>query len=61
MSSAQGPGDAATVSAFVAVAVEDAFDVFTKEIDLWWRRGPQFRIAGRRRGRLARRRSSSGA
>jgi hypothetical protein len=46
------PGDGATVAVFVAVAPEDAFDVFTREIDLWWRTGPKYRIAGKRRGRL---------
>ncbi len=46
------PGDAATVRVFVRVAQEDAFDVFTREIDLWWRTGPRFRIAGKRRGQL---------
>ncbi|APR83371.1 Hypothetical protein A7982_08720 [Minicystis rosea] len=44
--------DAATVSVFVAVTPEDAFDVFTNEIDLWWRQGPKYRIAGKRRGQL---------
>jgi uncharacterized protein YndB with AHSA1/START domain len=45
-------GDACAVTVFVAVPPLDAFDVFTQEIDLWWRQGPQFRIAGRRRGQL---------
>jgi uncharacterized protein YndB with AHSA1/START domain len=45
-------GDAATASVLVRVAPDDAFDVFTREIDLWWKQGPQFRIAGRRRGQL---------
>jgi uncharacterized protein YndB with AHSA1/START domain len=45
-------GDAASVSVFVRVSPEDAFDVFTGEIDLWWRTGPAYRIAGRRRGQL---------
>jgi uncharacterized protein YndB with AHSA1/START domain len=27
-----------------------AFDVFTQEIDLWWRRGLKYRVAGTRRG-----------
>ncbi len=45
-------GDAAEMSVFVAVAPADAFDVFTREIDLWWKTGPQYRIAGRRPGRL---------
>lgn len=46
------PGDAARVSVFVAVPPAAAWDVFTKETDLWWRRGPRFRIAGSRRGAL---------
>jgi uncharacterized protein YndB with AHSA1/START domain len=45
-------GDTAAVSVLVRVAQEDAFDVFTREIDQWWRQGPKFRIAGRRRGAL---------
>jgi Activator of Hsp90 ATPase homolog 1-like protein len=45
-------GDAASVSVFVRIPQEDAFDVFTREIDGWWRTGPKFRIAGRRRGQL---------
>lgn len=45
-------GDAAAVSVFVAVAPEDAFAIFTEEIDLWWRQGPKFRIAGKRPGKL---------
>jgi len=45
-------GDAATVTVFVAVSPADAFEVFTKEIDAWWKHGPQYRIAGRRRGQL---------
>lgn len=45
-------GDAASVSVFVRVAPDDAFEVFTREIDLWWRTGPAYRIAGRRRGQL---------
>jgi uncharacterized protein YndB with AHSA1/START domain len=46
------PGDCATISVQVAVPPQDAFDVFTREIDRWWRQGPRFRIAGRRRGTL---------
>lgn len=45
-------GDRTTVTVFVAVTPDDAFEVFTKEIDLWWKQGPKFRIAGRRRGQL---------
>ena len=46
------PGDKATVSVHVAVCIEDAFEVFTNEIDSWWRHGPKYRIAGKRVGRL---------
>lgn len=46
-------GDAATVTVFVCVAPEDAFDIFTRETDAWWRHGRKFRIGGRRRGRIA--------
>jgi uncharacterized protein YndB with AHSA1/START domain len=44
-------GDRATVSVRVAVTQAAAFDVFTREMDLWWRRGPRFRF-GRQPGRL---------
>ncbi len=46
-------GDSAAVSVYVAVSVEDAFEVFTREIDQWWRRGSKFRIAGARPGSLS--------
>src|SRR5258706_13436307 len=46
------PGDSATATVFVAVPPETAFDVFTREIDLWWKQGPRFRIAGKGRGQL---------
>lgn len=45
-------GDSATISVFVAIPPADAFEVFTAEIDRWWRTGPAYRIAGRRRGQL---------
>lgn len=45
-------GDRATVSVTVAVTQAVAFDVFTRETDLWWRRGPRFRF-GRRPGVLS--------
>ncbi len=45
-------GDTARVSVLVAVPPADAFEVFTREIDLWWKQGPKFRVAGRRRGQL---------
>lgn len=45
-------GDRATITVFVAVDPADAFAVFTEEIDLWWRTGPAYRIAGKNPGRL---------
>jgi len=44
--------DKATVTAFVDVSPADAFEVFTTEIDQWWRRGPAYRIAGKQPGVL---------
>lgn len=35
--------ETARVTTFVAVPPDDAFAVFTDEIDRWWRRGPHFR------------------
>jgi uncharacterized protein YndB with AHSA1/START domain len=46
-------GDAARVTVMVAVRPEVAFEVFTREVDLWWRRGPKFRPLGRKPGVLA--------
>lgn len=42
------PGDQARVTVTVAVPPADAFEVFTQEIDRWWRRGAKFRHAGAR-------------
>lgn len=43
-------GDQARISVSVAVAPTVAFQVFTEEIDQWWRRGLRYRVAGKRRG-----------
>jgi len=43
-------GDQARVSVLVAVEPRVAFQIFTEEIDLWWRRGLKYRVAGNRRG-----------
>jgi hypothetical protein len=40
------------VTVFVGVPPEIAFEVFTSEIDLWWKQGPRYRLAGRQRGQL---------
>jgi uncharacterized protein YndB with AHSA1/START domain len=56
MSAGGGPetprpsGDQVRVSVAVAVPQDVAFEVFTNEIDRWWKRGPAFRSAGNRRG-----------
>lgn len=39
MSGIAAPGDQATIAVLVAVEPAVAFEVFTQEIDLWWRRG----------------------
>lgn len=44
--------DSAKVSVFVAVPIAEAFEIFTKEIDRWWRQGPKYRLGGTRRGTL---------
>jgi uncharacterized protein YndB with AHSA1/START domain len=43
-------GDTARISVSVAVAPHAAFEIFTRDIDRWWRRGVKFRQAGRRGG-----------
>jgi uncharacterized protein YndB with AHSA1/START domain len=50
MRSSTDSSDQARVSVAVAVPPADAFEVFTAEIDRWWRRGPKFRQAGARAG-----------
>jgi len=44
--------DKVTVTVYVDVSPAAAFAVFTDEIDLWWRRGPAYRVAGKRPGVL---------
>lgn len=38
--------EVARVTTYVEVSPLDAFEVFTEEVDLWWRRGPRFRGGG---------------
>lgn len=40
-------GDRVAVTVTVDVEPAVAFDVFTREIDRWWRRGPRYRASGR--------------
>src|SRR5690349_17752076 len=44
--------ETARVTTFVAVAPADAFEVFTDEIDLWWRRSIRFRVGGAKQSEL---------
>ncbi len=39
------PGDQAMVTAALAVDPVRAFQLFTEEIDVWWRASPRFRSA----------------
>jgi uncharacterized protein YndB with AHSA1/START domain len=45
MNSGPPASDQATVTVTVAVDPADAFLLFTRDINLWWRRGPRFRNA----------------
>lgn len=45
--------DRAVVTVVVEVPPETAFEVFTQETDLWWRRSPRFRMAGHRPGTIS--------
>jgi uncharacterized protein YndB with AHSA1/START domain len=38
--------DSVKVTTFVGVSPREAFEIFTAEIDLWWRRGPRYRMSG---------------
>ncbi|HEX3602910.1 MAG TPA: hypothetical protein VHU43_02380 [Steroidobacteraceae bacterium] len=41
-------GDRACVSVAVAVPPGEAFEIFTRDIDRWWRRGLKFRHSASR-------------
>lgn len=45
-------GDHARASVLVRIPRDEAFRVFTEEIDRWWRRGFKFRASGKARGIL---------
>jgi uncharacterized protein YndB with AHSA1/START domain len=45
-------GDSTRISVTVEVPPPLAFEIFTVEIDRWWRRGVKFRHAGAKRGFL---------
>jgi uncharacterized protein YndB with AHSA1/START domain len=44
--------DRVTVSSHVAVDPSAAFDLFTRDVDAWWQRGPRYRHGGHRKGEL---------
>ena len=46
------PGDRVTVSVQLSVPAERAFRAFTEDIDMWWRRGLPYRVAGNNCGVL---------
>jgi uncharacterized protein YndB with AHSA1/START domain len=45
-------GDKARISVAVSVPPSQAFEIFTADIDQWWRRGIKFRHSGASRGLL---------
>ncbi len=45
-------GDQVRVTLAVAVPQDVAFDIFTNEIDRWWRKGPRFREIGMSAGMI---------
>jgi uncharacterized protein YndB with AHSA1/START domain len=46
------PADSVTVTTLVAVDPATAFEVFTEEVDAWWKRGPRFRFSPGRNGTM---------
>ncbi len=40
------------VAVTVAADAATAFDIFTQEVDAWWRRGPKYRFGGRKSGTM---------
>src|SRR5258708_4831229 len=46
-------GDRVSVSVTVGVAPQQAFDAFTQQIDMWWRKGVGYRASGARGGVIA--------
>lgn len=53
MTGDQGPQDRVCVTVSLRVDPARAFAAFTTETDLWWRRGPAWRVAGRQPGTLS--------
>jgi uncharacterized protein YndB with AHSA1/START domain len=40
------------VSTIIAVDPQEAFRIFTEEVDLWWKRSPRFRVSSDPKGTL---------
>lgn len=38
------------VSTIIAVDPQEAFRIFTEEVDLWWKRSPRFRVSSDPKG-----------
>ena len=45
-------GDKVRVQTFVRVPIAKCFDVFTLELDAWWRHGRAYRVGGKKEGAL---------
>lgn len=45
-------GDVVRVQTLVEAPLERTFDVFTLELDAWWRHGPAYRVGGKHQGAL---------
>jgi uncharacterized protein YndB with AHSA1/START domain len=45
-------GDSVRVETTVAASPARVFEAFTRETDLWWRRGPKYRLSNKYEGRV---------
>ena len=52
MSASTSPYDAVVASTLVAVDLDTAFEVYTEEVDAWWKQGPRFRTGAPGQSRL---------
>jgi len=53
MSAEKTPEERVVVSTFVEVAPRDAFEIFTRDIDRWWKRSPRYRTLPGQTGKLS--------
>ncbi len=44
--------DSVSVTTDIAIAPETAFEAFTKDVDVWWKRGPRYRPGMNRPSRM---------